>query len=281
MAAGGSFQTSREIFEHPIWQDVTKFRLFFYIYGQAVFSDTGVRYGDVFLKRGQYLRSYRNLRKDLEYIENRQVKSYSISTIKRTIDKLVKENRLLIEDTELGTLFTVVNYEEYQGFGSIKKENMVQQGNSVGTVAEQSRNNNNKDKKDKKDIKEIKPSIDYESEFDLFWNIYKKKADKKNAFLKFKIARKKFSLEKILHGTSQYMRQCEIKNTAKNYIKGPAVFLHGENFNDEFDLQPVNTGRRSVGGFLENFNEPEGSLIDGPTTNGEYHPINNDILPKR
>lgn len=149
--AGGSFQTSREIFEHPIWQDVTKFRLFFYIYGQAVFSDDGVRVGDMFLKRGQYLRSYRNLSKDLEYIENRQIKSYSISTIKRTIDKLVKENRLLIDDTELGTLFTVVNYEEYQGFGSIKKDNLAQRGNSVGTEAEQSRNNNNNVKKEKKD----------------------------------------------------------------------------------------------------------------------------------
>lgn len=176
--AGGSFQTSREIFEHPIWQDVTQFRLFFYIYGQAIFSEAGVRVGDVVLKRGQYLRSYRNLSKDLEYIENRQVKSYSISTIKRTIDKLVKENRLSVEDTELGTLFTVVNYASYQGFGHVQKEDLAQHGNSVGTEAEQSRNNNKKEKKVKKDIKDytsqIKDLLSRYKDVDGFTEIHKK-----------------------------------------------------------------------------------------------------------
>ena len=62
----GAFQTSREIFANPIWQDIPKFRIFFYIYGNAVFSKDGALVGGMELKRGQFLRPYRNLREDLE-----------------------------------------------------------------------------------------------------------------------------------------------------------------------------------------------------------------------
>lgn len=163
---GGAFQTSRDIFTNPIWQDVPKFRIFFYIVGNAVFSDEGVRVGNITVQRGQFLRSYRNLQSDLEYLDNRSVKKYSLSVIKKKIDQLVNEERLKIEDTELGTLFTVVNYALYQGFDHYKNrtENSVrterEQGeNSVRTERERSENNNNKDNKVNKDKKDnIKPS---------------------------------------------------------------------------------------------------------------------------
>jgi hypothetical protein len=144
---GGAFQTSRDIFLNPIWQDIPKFRIFFYIVGNAVFSDDGVRIGNVFLKRGQYLRSYRNLQEDLTYLENRALKKYSLSVIKKKIDQLVEEKRLKIEECELGTLFTVVNYAVYQGFEHYKNNNE----NAERTQREQRENNNKKDKKDKKD----------------------------------------------------------------------------------------------------------------------------------
>ena len=148
----GAFQTTREIFEHPIWTDIPKFRIFFYIYGNAVYSQDGVTIGDIHLKRGQLLRSYRQLQEDLKYIENRSIKKYSLSLIKRKIDSLVEENRLKIEDTELGTLFTVVNYELYQGFGMYDKTNIERRENAERTARERSENNNKKDNKDKKDI---------------------------------------------------------------------------------------------------------------------------------
>jgi DnaD/phage-associated family protein len=144
----GAFQTSREIFENPIWTDVVKFRIFFYIYGNAVFAKEGVTVADVHVGRGQYLRSYRNLQKDLAYTEKRAVKQYSLHTIKNKIDQLVKENRIQIKTTDYGTLFTVVNYEEYQGFERYRKELPEQQRNSNGTASEQQRNNNNNVNKD-------------------------------------------------------------------------------------------------------------------------------------
>lgn len=164
---GGAFQTSRDIFVHPIWHDIPKFRIFFYIVGNAVFSSDGVKIGGVTLQRGQFLRSYRNLQNDLEYIENRAVKKYSLSLIKRKVDQLVKEERLKIEDTELGTLFTVVNYALYQCLDNYKTKSenaertaREQHENSDGTQGEQRENNNknvNKDNNDKK-VKKDKTS---------------------------------------------------------------------------------------------------------------------------
>ncbi|RRJ62437.1 hypothetical protein EHV15_05335 [Paenibacillus oralis] len=161
----GAFQTSREIFENPIWQDIPKFRIFFYIVGNAVYAEEGAVVAGVHLQRGQFLRAYRNLIKDLEYIENRSVKRYSLSVISRKIDQLVKEERLKIEDTELGTLFTVVNYAQYQGFDYYKKRTWDSVGtdlerseNGDGTELEQGWNNNNKENKDKKE-KNKKDSI--------------------------------------------------------------------------------------------------------------------------
>lgn len=145
----GAFQTSREIFENPIWTDVIKFRIFFYIYGNAVFAKEGTRVGDIHLKRGQYLRSYRNLQKDLMYMEKRAFKTYSISTIESKIKQLVKENRIQIESTDYGTLFTVLNYEEYQGFERYQKSSSEQQPNSNRTATERHPNNNKNVNKDK------------------------------------------------------------------------------------------------------------------------------------
>jgi len=119
--AGGAFQTSREIFDNPIWTDVVKFRIFFYVYGNAVFSKAGTTVAGVYLKRGQFLRSYRNLANDLAYVEKRHQKKYSLNTIRNKIEQLVKEKRIKIESTDYGTLFTVVNYDEYQGFERYSK----------------------------------------------------------------------------------------------------------------------------------------------------------------
>ncbi|MGG4036089.1 conserved phage C-terminal domain-containing protein [Paenibacillus cisolokensis] len=133
---GGAFLTSREVFSNPIWQNIVEFRLFFLIYGNAVFSEEGVRVADdLVLQRGQWLRSTRKLQEDLKFIENRQVKTYSTATINRTIQRLVKLQRICTKQHQLGTVFTVLNYEMYQAFGEKEEENLERN-------LEHSRNNN-------------------------------------------------------------------------------------------------------------------------------------------
>jgi hypothetical protein len=147
----GVFQTDREIFDNPVWKNVLKFRLFFYIYGNAVYLEEGIKYSGIHVKRGQLLKSYRKLQEGLEYIENHAVKQYSLSQIKRAIDELVNEGRMSKSDTELGTLFTICNYEEYQGFERFQKDSIEQRKNTDRTLLEQMKNNNKKDNKDNKE----------------------------------------------------------------------------------------------------------------------------------
>jgi hypothetical protein len=213
---GGAFQTSRDIFNHEIWQDVIKFRLFFFIVGNAVFSQEGLKIGSVLVKRGQYLRSFRNLAEDLKYIDNRQVKEYSVSVISKKINQLVKEERLEIETTELGTLFTVVNYDRYQVLDNYMTE--------PRTVREQSENNNKKDK----NVKNI-----YSSEFDQFWSLYPTKQGKKKAAELFNKVRKKHEFETIMDGLKNYMAYVESVDWDMSY-KNPATFLNQESFLDEY-----------------------------------------------
>ena len=234
----GAFQTSRKIFENPIWQDVVKFRIFFYIVGNAVYLDEGITVHGIKVGRGQYLRSYRNLANDLHYIENRSIKKYSLSVISKKIDQLVKEERLKIEDTELGTLFTVVNYAEYQGFQRYKKESengerteKEQCENGVRTEKERRENNNNKDNKDKKDKKDNKK--EYTSEFESFWNEYPRKIGKQDAAKTFqKVVKAGGDPEEIILCARNYKTQCDRLKTEIQYIKHPKTFLNEERYKD-------------------------------------------------
>lgn len=124
-----------------------------------MFSKDGTTVAGMKLERGQLLKSYRNLREDLEYVENRSIKKYSLSVIKRKIDSLVKENRLKIEDTELGTLFTVVNYESYQGFDNYRVVNLEQRKNRERTGKEQGWNNN-------KNVKNVNKTLRRKKNYD-------------------------------------------------------------------------------------------------------------------
>lgn len=124
--------------------------MFFYLYGNAVFDLNGVIYGTVIVGRGQILKSYRKLIEDLEYIENNAIKRPSISSIKRTLDELVSEGRITILGTGLGTLITIVNYEEYQRLDNYKKNGAWNATkNTVGTPLEHRWNNN-------KNVKNVK-----------------------------------------------------------------------------------------------------------------------------
>lgn len=152
----GAFIVSRGIFENDIWNDIPKFRIFFYILGNAVFSEEGFSQAGIKLKKGQYLRSMRNLQDDLSYREGRgnSIKKYPLTTIQRKIKSLVNEERITVKSTEYGTLFTVVNYASYQHLDNYKNSSVEQQRNNNGTAVEQQRNNNKNVKESKNDKNE-------------------------------------------------------------------------------------------------------------------------------
>jgi DnaD/phage-associated family protein len=116
----GSFLTSRAIFKHDIWKNPLDFRLFFYLYGNAVFKE--IEHNGVTLKRGQFIKSLRALQKDLEYTENRKTIQYSLSVLKRAIERLEGLDMIRTDSSQLGTLFTIINYEKFQSMDYYRDE---------------------------------------------------------------------------------------------------------------------------------------------------------------
>lgn len=234
----GAFQTSREIFDNPIWKNITEFRIFFLIYGKAIFAEEGYRVSDdLHLERGQWLRSTRKIQDDLEFIENRQVKKYSTATINRCIKSLVTSQRLCTKMHELGTVYTVVNYEMYQGFGGYRKDNLEQNleqsRNSSETVAKQTRNNNKKENKVIKDNK-VKKEITYSDDFEIFWNCYPKQIGKPAAFNNWKKLIRTIEPDYLKACSMNYASYVMANNTELQFIKQPNNFLNAK---DEYYKQ--------------------------------------------
>ena len=129
MNTQGHFRIIREIFNRDIFKNVVDFRLFFLILGQAMFKD-GVPAGDIILERGEWLRSYRQLQKDLEYIDGRAVRQYGIATLKRSTERLTAEHLISTKKADSGTVFRVEKYNELQGIAEADTSN---RGTNRGT----------------------------------------------------------------------------------------------------------------------------------------------------
>ena len=149
----GFVKTNRDILETDLWHDVTAYRLYTYLLLKATHQEF-ITLNGIELKKGQWVRSYRKLAQDLAYKEGRGLKEYSLQTIKKSIDKLVKMQKIEIQQTEVGTLFTVVDYALHQGFSDVQKETVDTTTNEVQTNSERIVNNNKKAKNAQKNAEE-------------------------------------------------------------------------------------------------------------------------------
>ncbi|MED0665743.1 hypothetical protein P4T04_05345 [Bacillus badius] len=137
----GWIKLHRKILENDLWNDVSTFRLFTLLLLKAAYRD-GVKVNGHALKQGQYIRSYRLLAQDLSYKEGRGIKQYSTSTIKRCSAKLIEKGMITVDETELGTLFTILNYASYQDSQDFEEETQNGSKNEVETNPERNQNNN-------------------------------------------------------------------------------------------------------------------------------------------
>lgn len=200
----GAFQISREIFDNQIWLNITELRLFLLIIGRATYLQEGTDIAGIHLERGQWLRSYRNLQSDLEYVENNAIKKPGLATIKRAVHNLIKAERISADPLELGTLFTVLNYEKYQCLENYRKT----PANSDGTATEQRRNNNNKGNKGKKEYI-------YTPEFESWYSSWPRPAAKQDSFKNFEKRREEHGLEFILKCSQNYIDEYNSKPADK------------------------------------------------------------------
>lgn len=109
------FRIPKTILEHDIFKRPLEFRLLQIIIGNACYGKA-YKLGGVEIVRGQWLRSVRKLQDDLERYDkqNKLVKPRSLS-VRNAIKYLAENNLINFSNTQLGTLFTVINFDIYQG----------------------------------------------------------------------------------------------------------------------------------------------------------------------
>ena len=115
----------RKITEWEHYQDGNTMRLFLHLLLNAVHDRQTVY--DVPLLRGQYFTSYRQLQEDLDI---------NVRFITESIRKLKQSGEIETERCRWGTIFTIVNYDDYQSNESTskKRRNAHEQpkGNGIG-----------------------------------------------------------------------------------------------------------------------------------------------------
>ena len=146
------FKVNRTIFENGVWKNPLDLRLFLWLVGSSHYDEMPIDIGGIKIYRGQYLRSFRKLQDDLVYIENKRAIKYSLSQVKRAVDRLVNFRRIASLETELGTLFTIINYDKYQSKQSKIEDSdsngngdIGERGTGFGTDVERGRNNTKKE----------------------------------------------------------------------------------------------------------------------------------------
>lgn len=152
----GWVKLTKQFTNDELWFNVTAFRLYAWILLKSSYAD-GIVLNGMRLKKGQYIRAYSQLSEDLMYIEGRSKKALAKSTIKRAVDKLVQKGLLMVEETPLGTLFTVVNSEDFKCMDGtddffcppFRETEVEQSQNDNKTELEQ--NNRNQERKNVKD----------------------------------------------------------------------------------------------------------------------------------
>jgi hypothetical protein len=255
----GYYLSPRKKYDSDIWKDIHKNRLFELLIGKANHQkNKPQRLGSVTVGHGQYLRSYRKLQDDLEYVENRQVKRYSLSKLGRMIKELVDEGRISVTETELGTLFTVCNYQIYQDPNSYVGGNLEHSRDTSGTHPEHIRdNNNNSDKSDNS-----KNLLLHEEEA-----IYKNEYFHITAIMLDTWKKSYTYIDKFLPEISRVTDIIREKNQRGEIIQSPMAFLHTHLKNENMKVRTghpdypivkrscIGAGPASVGAIIESILE--------------------------
>ncbi|MFC2135314.1 hypothetical protein ACFLTH_11935 [Bacteroidota bacterium] len=221
----GWYKVPRALFDKDIWRNPIDARLYFWIAGNAVFIDEGIPYGSVKVGRGQFLRSHRKLKEDLQYTQNNQIKEHSLSTINASIKRLEKAEVIRTKTTELGTLFTVIDLDRTQKCRTHQDGVNINEQNKLGgsirkthCSTEHLPNNNKNDKKEENN-----------SLYDVLIERYPKKSNRARALATFNsINPDQSTFELILEAVDFYKQTESWKQDGGLFIPSLDKWLNDE-----------------------------------------------------
>jgi hypothetical protein len=146
----GWVKLERSLISQEMWKEPLTLRLYLFLRINAV-NEKEVKFYDLTLKPGQYIRPFSLLAEDLLYLEKGKIRKPSTSTIKRSVDQLIGFGVITTEKTQYGTLFTLVNRDEDDSFfyeNSIQTETQLEK-KTVETTTAYKKEKEKKEKKEK------------------------------------------------------------------------------------------------------------------------------------
>ena len=134
---GGNVLLARALLDGALWRwDSEHIRLWVYLLLSVNASDKVVTIGSVEVGYGQVLKSYRKVAEECEYTANNETVRWVPERVRRMLDRFRAAGMVSTVVTGLGTLVTVLNFEQYQDFHSYRRP-------GLGQGLRQARDNNN------------------------------------------------------------------------------------------------------------------------------------------
>lgn len=202
----GFIKLHRQMIEWEWYDDPNTMRLFIHCLLRANHKDNNWR--GILIKRGSFLTSLDTLSKELKL---------SISQIRTSIKKLESTNEIASLSQARSRVITIVSYETYQANDKLSDKLVTSSSQASDKLIATNKNVKNEENEKNK-----------QAEFDLVWNIYEKKGNKKTSQLKFNKlpdAKKKLMAEHL----PKYVQSTPDKQFRKN-LEG---YITKECWNDE------------------------------------------------
>ncbi len=226
----------REITSHWIFSDPWKFRNWIDLLTLVNHQEQKVNIKGVILtcKRGETLCSLDTLAKRWNCDK---------SKVRRFLKLLESDSMIVLKSEQITTRITICKYELYQGERNASETKTKRKRNGSETQMTPNKNEDNEENEENEDnsfttivLKEdisIDPIVKREQEFDVFWKMYGKSADKSNCKTKF-LKLKDSDITKILEHVPKYVDSTPDKSFRKN----PLTYLNRKCWEDEIIYKP-------------------------------------------
>jgi len=192
------------------------------------------KYAGIEIKRGQCIRSYKDIQEGLSWKIGYRKMKYSKNHCETAMRWLTKHTMVHTMKLTHGMLVTILNYNKYQDPKNYVKYNETYKEHTRNIQAvdtKQECNNVNNEKQVKSD-----------GHFLQFWKAYPKKVGKKAAEKSYKnISQSKEQLNIILNAIEKQKRSIQWEKEDGKYIPNPTTWLNQGRWDDELKPKPEPT----------------------------------------
>ena len=102
--SGGFILLARTILDSPIWgRDLHHVRFWMYLLLQARWQEEPTEVGGITIERGQFLKAFRKIQEECEWVENQRIRRWSTSKIHRMVSWLETRGCIYTKTTTLAS----------------------------------------------------------------------------------------------------------------------------------------------------------------------------------